>query len=643
MKIPRLFSSVLLALIIGTAATAQESAEFASLRAKAEKGNGIAQYNLGLAYLEGRGTAADPLEAYVWLSLARENGARGRALDGLIGSPDRAAFEAAQQKLAAYKAAAGMKTPGPAVVRAEPAAPAAAETDASRLQPGAPAPAATRSAPAEDSALARLHAERDSLSTRLNELAAEVASLRADRQHLAQQAAESEKFTQAASEANRNLHEQVRSAEAHIAGLTREGAAAREELARTQQTLTALEQARKPAPDTAALDAKVRELQAALAELETSRSFGRQVEETLNKVTDQKTALEARLAALGTDLSAAVSARAEAQAQVAALAQAKAAAEAALAARPASPGYPDLSGRVAELEAQLAALTAEAGSARQQMVALTKAKEDAEAAFAAKPAAPAYPDLSGQVAELEGRITALTSEASRARQDATVLAQAKTAAEAALAARPAAPNYPDLSNRVRELEGQVAALTRTAAETQQALAAARQAAPAYPDLSGRVGELESKLAATEKALAEKPAAPAYPDLSDHVKELEQALADTNRQLIAAQNAKPVAPAYPDLSGRVAELEAANAKAREEAAQKIAAMELARAELSRQFDAYKSATVASQRESTTLQASVKMLESDKASLRRQAEAAASEAAQLRTQVAALRTAAAAVKP
>ena len=42
----------------------------ASLRQKAESGNAIAQYNLGLAYAQGRDIPADLPEAFVWLSLA---------------------------------------------------------------------------------------------------------------------------------------------------------------------------------------------------------------------------------------------------------------------------------------------------------------------------------------------------------------------------------------------------------------------------------------------------------------------------------------------------------------------------------------------------------------------------------------------
>src|SRR5258708_22596347 len=101
MKIYRPLVVLLLAFICGLTVSAQDSSELTSLRAKAVKGNGIAQYNLGLAYFEGRGVAADPVEAFVWLSLARENGARGRALDAVITSLDRATLELAQHRLTA--------------------------------------------------------------------------------------------------------------------------------------------------------------------------------------------------------------------------------------------------------------------------------------------------------------------------------------------------------------------------------------------------------------------------------------------------------------------------------------------------------------------------------------------------------------
>ncbi len=63
------------------------------LRAKAEEGNSVAQYYLGLVYAEGRAVPKDLVEAYVWLSLAAENGSNGIPLGMLMAemSPDQLA------------------------------------------------------------------------------------------------------------------------------------------------------------------------------------------------------------------------------------------------------------------------------------------------------------------------------------------------------------------------------------------------------------------------------------------------------------------------------------------------------------------------------------------------------------------------
>ncbi|HQY04945.1 MAG TPA: hypothetical protein PLQ52_02660, partial [Lacunisphaera sp.] len=150
MKIFRSLAAVLFVSALGLTAVAQESSEVAGLRAKAVKGNGIAQYNLGLAYAQGRGIAADPVEAFVWLSLARENGARGRDLDGVIASLDKASLELAQQRLAERKTALGVRPTTPAPVR--PATTPDVETPirSGPAGPGAPA------SPGEDSGAANL-------------------------------------------------------------------------------------------------------------------------------------------------------------------------------------------------------------------------------------------------------------------------------------------------------------------------------------------------------------------------------------------------------------------------------------------------------------------------------------------------------
>jgi len=132
--------------------------------------------------------------------------------------------------------------------------------------------------------------------------------------------------------------------------------------------------------------------------------------------------------------------------------------------------------RIKELEAQ--AETLQAGlTANQARVA------DLQAQLAA----PAYPDLSGRVGELERELTQAGSVAERARQEAAALARARD----------------DAASEAREARQELAAL-REARESRQ------PAAPPYPDLRERVASLESALAETHRQLAEAriPSAPA---------------------------------------------------------------------------------------------------------------------------------------
>ncbi|MFI5357630.1 MAG: hypothetical protein ACHQ4G_09865, partial [Opitutales bacterium] len=79
--------ALVLALLSGFVASAQiagEPSDVAALRIKAEKGNSIAQYNLGLVYVEGREVPVDLAEAYVWLNLASEGGTTSKALQDLV-------------------------------------------------------------------------------------------------------------------------------------------------------------------------------------------------------------------------------------------------------------------------------------------------------------------------------------------------------------------------------------------------------------------------------------------------------------------------------------------------------------------------------------------------------------------------------
>ena len=135
-------------------------AELAQLRTKAEKGNVLAQYNLGLAYAEGRDTPRDLIEAYVWLRLASDNGGTGTALSGVIRQMSIEEIATARIRLEELRrnlAAAAAEPP--------PAAPAVAPT-----RP----PVAAQPAPAED---------------RVAAMQVELSKLRADNARLTQELA----------------------------------------------------------------------------------------------------------------------------------------------------------------------------------------------------------------------------------------------------------------------------------------------------------------------------------------------------------------------------------------------------------------------------------------------------------------------
>jgi LysM repeat protein len=92
--------SFLFALLLTSPAFALTLSDIESLRAKAEKGNAIAQYNLGLAYADRTGPAYDPVQAYVWLNVAAANGATGKALETITAAMSPSQLADANKRLA---------------------------------------------------------------------------------------------------------------------------------------------------------------------------------------------------------------------------------------------------------------------------------------------------------------------------------------------------------------------------------------------------------------------------------------------------------------------------------------------------------------------------------------------------------------
>lgn len=130
MKNPRSLRLVLTCGLLGStllasAAFALTPAQIDALRTKADRGNAIAQYTLGLAYADRRETIYDPAQAYAWLSVAANNGANGKALSTLISLLTPEQLADGKRRLAA--------------LTASPIAPAASPISATSETPAAPA------------------------------------------------------------------------------------------------------------------------------------------------------------------------------------------------------------------------------------------------------------------------------------------------------------------------------------------------------------------------------------------------------------------------------------------------------------------------------------------------------------------------
>jgi chromosome segregation ATPase len=604
MKLSRVLRHALLGATLAAAGLHAADNDLAALRAKAEKGNAIAQYNLGLAYAEGRGIPVDRVEAYLWLSLALDNGARGRALDALSTQLTPTELQTAKTRLAERRTANGH----PAAVAETPAAPASApaantpaadgelaQARADKKQLSTELAAAWKEAdqlkaelekakaaatPADDTE--QLRRERDSLSAKLTDLAGEIAALRTDRERLQKLAAQMQKEVSDARDVNRAYQEQARQSETRVGELVRQSEQLHSELDRATQSLAALKSA-PASTENPELAQKTRELKGALADLENARNANAQLSATLARGADDRARLErmltqAQSAAL--DLTKQVDGL---TAQLAAVKQ-----------QPATAAYPDLRERVGELEAQVAALRNAPPAYPDLRERVTQLEGQLAAAASAKPAAPAYPDLRERVSALENQLAEANRRADTLDTRFTALANSKTALETEFqtvrlqlgrsqqqasiaqdeldklhasaralqdqlaAANKAAPAYPDLRSRVAELETQLAAarqpvapaypdLRERAAALEAQVAALRDAPPAYPDLRDRVAQLEKQLSA-------RSAAPSYPDLREQVSQLQSEL--------AAARQRPSAPSYPDLRDEVADLKTQLARAQQ---------------------------------------------------------------------------------
>ncbi len=156
--------------------------KFSELRTKAEAGDGGAQYDLALAYADPQASHANILEAYVWFTLAAENGAPGKAymivanqmtaqqlVDG------KKLLEQRRSDLAAHRTTAALSEPDNTAIKAELAKAgadlAAAKLEAEQLK--------TELDKIHQSALEKLRSERDDLAATVAKYTNEISTLRA--------------------------------------------------------------------------------------------------------------------------------------------------------------------------------------------------------------------------------------------------------------------------------------------------------------------------------------------------------------------------------------------------------------------------------------------------------------------------------
>ena len=187
--------ALLLLLVLGSARLhAADSDELALLRAKAEQGNALAQYNLGLVYVQGRQTPPDPAEAFAWLSLASESGATGKALDSLLGNITDAQLAEGRRRLTTYRNAVSSRSSAATTRTTPKLAPRGFSLEAPPTTPAPEAPTgpltkapepvapAISTSPAEGSASAdatKLRKELEQTRSELEAARAEIVTLRA--------------------------------------------------------------------------------------------------------------------------------------------------------------------------------------------------------------------------------------------------------------------------------------------------------------------------------------------------------------------------------------------------------------------------------------------------------------------------------
>ncbi len=533
-----------------------EPPELASLRAKAEKGNSIAQYNLGLTYLAGQDVPADWPEAFVWLTLAAENGTTGKALQNLTEEMSSPQLAEGRRRLAALRATQDKPAPAPATV--------ATATDAQKDLSNELA-LAWKEADELRTALTEARRTRDEAAAQVQQLSTEITTLRRTATDLGSRNQEMEDAAVLRGRSLEETREKLAAAESRLADATAAQAATRQEadvasaqlaqqqnlIEQQQMRLTtlrgeidgkqadldrhtdqiktlqaALADAGSSASDASAATAQVAALRAEAADL-------RQQVETANKATDEA---NRQLATLSADLGAARVQLVRAQSQNEQLAAAAnatpapadstqfdaltrelAATKTNLSEAQAAAAKADaLTEQVADLQANLDRATAAQRDAEDRTAALAteltglQARlSDTEAQLVAVPAAPAgddsvTADLRAKLSTALRSYTLLHDENERLKSAASQRAtEVATLQEKLAGAQASAAGAQSEAESVATLQAELDTVRRSYTQLQEEADALRAASTAQAD---QITTLESELASATPAPAADPTA-----------------------------------------------------------------------------------------------------------------------------------------
>lgn len=529
-----------------TAANPTDPSDLTSLRAKAERGDAVAQYNLGLAHLQGRQTPVNLLEAYAWLSLAAEGGTKGRALDAVLDtlSPDQ--LNAARRRLETLRAGNPyLRATAPSVV-AQTSPATSAPIIGEPVPTVRPAPASTPiisippASPLGASELKRLQEQLAAREQEKRELAAELSSAAREIEQLKSQLAGRSTTANDLSAVQSKLREAqttLARQTSELATIRAEAAAARTEQTKLQSELTAARTA------LSARNGAVAQASDAAAALERERAAHAATQSTLDQLKSQLTEANAARTTIERD--------AAARTAVAERAQATAADDA----KKLSAQSAELTRKVTSLTGELTTARAEIASLRQTRAAtdeksaalrdeLARTKTALEAATnraqSAASRADAGAQAESQLSALRNQVIVIERDLEALRATSNRATAEKAAAETALVS--ANQKLADATKELNTLR------QRTADGARQAAAAAEEKVAA---LQSELNETKSRLAA---ALAAK-----LSDAGGNKDELARALAAQaeaeNKLSTALRSYTLVARERDELQARVADLSA----------------------------------------------------------------------------------------